>query len=62
LQERIFERFYTERPHKEAFGKHSGLGLSISRQIAQMHGGNLTAANNEAAGAKFTLTLPLASD
>lgn len=59
LQERIFERFYTERPQTEAFGNHSGLGLSISRQIAQMHGGNLTASNNEHAGASFTLTLPI---
>ena len=61
LQERIFERFYTERPQSEAFGNHSGLGLSISRQIAQMHNGNLTANNNTQAGAYFTLSLPVAS-
>lgn len=61
LQERIFERFYTERPQSEAFGNHSGLGLSISRQIAQMHNGNLTAGNNTQAGAYFTLSLPVAS-
>ena len=42
LQERIFEDLHTERPQSEAFGNHSGLGLSISRQIAQMHNGNLT--------------------
>lgn len=30
--DRIFERFYTDRPDSEAFGQNSGLGLSISRQ------------------------------
>jgi len=62
--ERIFERFYTDRPDSEAFGQNSGLGLSISRQIAEAHGGTLTAHNitneetGELAGACFTLTLP----
>ncbi|MGL4490377.1 MAG: stimulus-sensing domain-containing protein, partial [Rhizobiaceae bacterium] len=37
--ERIFERFYTDRPQSEAFGQNSGLGLSISQQIIQAHGG-----------------------
>ncbi|MGO7668326.1 ATP-binding protein, partial [Rhizobium ruizarguesonis] len=32
--DRIFERFYTDRPEEEGFGQNSGLGLSISRQIA----------------------------
>lgn len=58
--ERIFERFYTERP-QENFGTHSGLGLSISRQIARAHGGDLHGANHPEGGAVFTLTLPLAS-
>ncbi|MFZ1682440.1 MAG: sensor histidine kinase, partial [Rhizobiaceae bacterium] len=43
--ERIFERFYTDRPAGEAFGQNSGLGLSISRQIVEAHGGRLTAEN-----------------
>ena len=38
--ERIFERFYTDRPQGEAFGQNSGLGLSISRQIVEAHGGH----------------------
>jgi len=50
--ETIFERFYTERPHGEAFGRHSGLGLSISRQITQAYGGSLTAENRKGADGK----------
>ena len=50
--ERIFERFYTDRP-SEGFGQNSGLGLSISRQIIEAHGGHIIAANRIAtAGAE----------
>ncbi|MDX7950101.1 stimulus-sensing domain-containing protein [Lichenihabitans sp. Uapishka_5] len=42
--ERIFERFYTDRP-QHGFGQNSGLGLSISRQIAEAHGGVIWAEN-----------------
>jgi two-component system, OmpR family, sensor histidine kinase ChvG len=62
--ERIFERFYTDRPSGEAFGQNSGLGLSISRQIIEAHGGTLTAENivgakpGEVNGARFIVTLP----
>ena len=42
--ERIFERFYTDRP-SEGFGQNSGLGLSISRQIVEAHGGRIWADN-----------------
>ncbi|MDB5525887.1 MAG: Sensor histidine kinase ChvG [Rhizobium sp.] len=61
--DRIFERFYTDRPNSEDFGQNSGLGLSISRQIAEAHGGTLEAENvSDAAGkrlgARFILTLP----
>ncbi len=42
--ERIFERFYTDRP-AHGFGQNSGLGLSISRQIIEAHGGRIWAAN-----------------
>ncbi|WP_353643942.1 sensor histidine kinase [Mesorhizobium sp. WSM2239] len=62
--DRIFERFYTDRPSSEAFGQNSGLGLSISRQIAEAHGGSLTAENIPGAkpgamkGARFVMTLP----
>jgi two-component system sensor histidine kinase ChvG len=62
--ERIFERFYTDRPSGEAFGQNSGLGLSISRQIVEAHGGTLTAENilgtkpGDLRGARFTVALP----
>jgi two-component system, OmpR family, sensor histidine kinase ChvG len=61
--ETVFERFYTSRPRGAAFGGNSGLGLSIARQIAEAHGGHLTAANRMdpeggIAGAVFTLVLP----
>ena len=59
--EQVFQRFYTDRPEGESFGDHSGLGLSISRQIAQAHEGTLDAGNrSNATGAVFTLTLPRA--
>jgi two-component system sensor histidine kinase ChvG len=59
----IFNRFYTERPTDEQFGRHSGLGLSISKQIIEAHGGSISAANVKDAeaksGAVMTITLPL---
>jgi two-component system sensor histidine kinase ChvG len=48
--EKIFERFYTDRPH-QGFGQNSGLGLSISKQIIEAHGGRLWAENRTAVGA-----------
>ena len=58
--DRIFERFYTDRPDTEDFGQNSGLGLSISKQIIEAHGGSITADNREPpeTGARFTLVLP----
>lgn len=42
---KIFARFYSERPDSEAFGTHSGLGLSISKQIIEAHHGQIEAVN-----------------
>jgi two-component system sensor histidine kinase ChvG len=62
--ERIFERFYTDRPN-QSFGNNSGLGLSISRQIVEAHGGAIRASNrvdngDRIMGARFTVFLPAA--
>ncbi|EFL89742.1 sensor histidine kinase [Ahrensia sp. R2A130] len=60
---RIFERFYTDRPESEGFGQNSGLGLSISQQIIEAHGGEISASNvtgpKGVKGARFTVVLPL---
>ena len=65
--QRIFERFYTDRPH-QGFGQNSGLGLSISKQIIEAHGGRIWAENRAGplnadgeatvAGARFVVRLP----
>jgi two-component system sensor histidine kinase ChvG len=59
----IFDRFYTERPPGEKFGTHSGLGLSISKQIVEAHRGMIWAENRKDArgaciGARFCIRLP----
>jgi len=61
--ESIFERFYSERPKLEQFGTHSGLGLSISRQIIKAHQGliyaqNMKDKNGKHKAVRFTVVLP----
>ena len=60
--EAIFDRFYTERPRHEDYGSHSGLGLSIARQIVTAHSGVIYAENihdsaGKITGAQFTVSL-----
>jgi two-component system, OmpR family, sensor histidine kinase ChvG len=65
--EKVFERFYTDRPH-QGFGQNSGLGLSISKQIVDAHGGAIWIENRVGApgvdgtptvrGARFIVRLP----
>ena len=61
----VFDRFYSERPQSEQFGSHSGLGLSISRQIVEAHQGRIAAENRRdedgaVRGARFVIRLPKA--
>ncbi|MBK1838971.1 stimulus-sensing domain-containing protein [Azospirillum sp. YIM B02556] len=63
-EDAIFDRFYTERPAGEKFGTHSGLGLSIAKQIVSAHNGSVFAKNRQVSdgtidGADFVVTLPL---
>jgi two-component system sensor histidine kinase ChvG len=67
--EAVFQRFYTKRPAGSAFGKNSGLGLAICRQIVNSHGGAIRAENRHAIasdpespriGARFIVELPAA--
>jgi two-component system sensor histidine kinase ChvG len=62
----IFERFYSERPSAEVFGNHSGLGLSISKQIIDVHDGRIWVENihsrnarhgSQVEGARFVVEL-----
>jgi two-component system sensor histidine kinase ChvG len=65
--DKIFERFYTDRPD-QGFGQNSGLGLSISKQIVEAHGGTIRVENRTAPGepgaaprvlgARFIVRLP----
>ena len=64
--EHVFDRFYSERPAGEQFGQHSGLGLSISRQIVEALKGKIGAENRNdesgrVVGARFTVRLPRAA-
>ena len=59
----IFSRFYSERPKAEKFGTHSGLGLSISKQIVEALNGSIHAENryegSQIVGARFIIRLPI---
>jgi two-component system sensor histidine kinase ChvG len=61
-REAIFNRFHTERPEGENFGRHSGLGLAIARAIVEGHDGEIDVQDRDDApmGARFTICLPAA--
>jgi two-component system sensor histidine kinase ChvG len=61
-REAIFNRFHSVRPEGESFGRHSGLGLAITRAIVEGHDGEIDVADRDDApsGARFTICLPAA--
>ncbi len=52
---RVFDAFYTTRP----VGSGTGLGLTVARDTAHAHGGDLTINSRQGAGTRVTLTLPI---
>jgi two-component system sensor histidine kinase ChvG len=55
--QKIFKRFYSNRP--KSFGKHSGLGLNIVKNIIQLHKGTIAASNRlNTKGAQVEVLLP----
>ena len=60
-RETVFERFHSDRRGDEAFGKHSGLGLSIARTIVNAHNGSIEAVSREPGqqGARIVFRLPV---
>ena len=57
----VFQRFYSQRPEAEDFGRHSGLGLSIAGAIIDAHGGQIGVGDAPGGGALFTFDLPAAA-
>ena len=55
----LFERFYRVDKSRARLEGGTGLGLAIARQLARLHGGDLTATNHASGGALFTLILPV---
>jgi signal transduction histidine kinase len=58
-EERIFEQFYRAHDCLSSGIQGSGLGLTLARQIARAHGGEITYGAREGGGSCFTLRLPL---
>lgn len=57
--EQIFERFYRIEQSRSRAKGGSGLGLSIVKAVAQVHGGNVVVASEPGKGTTFTITLPV---
>jgi signal transduction histidine kinase len=60
--EKVFEKFYRSRNPLAANVKGSGLGLPIAREVARLHGGDITVESELGKGSTFTLILPIAEE
>ena len=58
-REKIFEQFYRAHDSLSSGIQGSGLGLTLARQIARAHGGDVIYSPREGGGSCFTLRLPL---
>jgi signal transduction histidine kinase len=61
-QERIFERFYRAKDKRVAKITGTGLGLTLAREVARLHGGEIEVESVLNQGSTFTLTLPLKAE
>jgi signal transduction histidine kinase len=60
--EKVFEKFYRSKDPQAAKVTGSGLGLPIAREVARLHGGDVTLESELGKGSTFTLTLPIAAE
>jgi len=60
--ERVFEKFYRSKDPQANQVKGSGLGLAISREVARLHGGDITVTSEPGKGSTFTFVLPVGEE
>jgi signal transduction histidine kinase/ligand-binding sensor domain-containing protein/CheY-like chemotaxis protein len=58
----IFDRFYQSRQKNSIMNQGTGIGLSITKEFVELHGGNIRAKNGRERGSDFTITLPVQPD
>jgi signal transduction histidine kinase len=61
-QQKVFERFYRAQDPRVAKITGTGLGLTLAREVARLHGGDITLESEIDHGATFTLTLPASAE
>ncbi|MEZ6234688.1 MAG: ATP-binding protein [Phycisphaerales bacterium] len=57
-QEKVFERFYRANDNRLSTVQGTGLGLALARQVARLHGGDITLKSELNKGSTFTITVP----